>query len=46
MDMIEDNLGFKTFGMLLHAYHQVGAGQAMWIARPVIHLGGGHQLPA
>ncbi len=46
MDVIEQDLGLEAFGVCLHAGHQVGTGQAVWIARPVVHLGGGGQLTA
>ncbi|MNQ78996.1 hypothetical protein D3C85_939240 [compost metagenome] len=46
IDMVVDDLGLETLGMLLHALHQRRTGQAMDIARPVVDLGGGGQLAA
>ena len=31
--------------MLLQAAHEVRPHQAMGVTRPVVHLGGGHELP-
>ncbi|MCY1440256.1 hypothetical protein D9M71_565230 [compost metagenome] len=44
--MVEDDLGFKTLGVLLHTLHQSRAGQAVGVARPVVDFGGGGQLAA
>ena len=43
---IEDNLGLETLCMFAHAFHQLGSLQSMHVARPVVHVGGGHQLAA
>ncbi|OMP13837.1 hypothetical protein COLO4_00848, partial [Corchorus olitorius] len=44
IDVVEDDFGFKTLGVLLHALHQGRAGQAVGVARPVVDFGGGGQL--
>jgi len=46
MDVVEDDFGVEAFGMRLHARHQIRPDQARGIARPVVHFGRGHQLPA
>ena len=46
MDVIEDELGLETLGVLLEPRHQVGAHYAVEIGGPVVDLGGRHQLPA
>ncbi|KAG1454730.1 hypothetical protein G6F57_015444 [Rhizopus arrhizus] len=46
MDVVEDDLGLEALGMGLHACHQVRPHQAVGVTRPVVHLGGGHQLAA
>jgi len=46
VDVIEDDLRVETLGMLLEALHQFRALHAVRVGRPVVHLGGGHQLPA
>lgn len=46
MDVVEDDLGLEALGVGLHARHQVRAHQAVGVTRPVVHLGGGHQLAA
>ena len=46
MDLVKHNLGVKALGVLQKPLHQVGALHAVHIGRPVVHLGGGHQLPA
>ena len=46
MDVIEDELGLETLGVLLEPCHQVGAHYAVEIGGPVVDLGGRHQLPA
>jgi hypothetical protein len=44
VDVIVDDLGAEAFGVRLHAIHECGTEQAMRIARPVVDLGGGHEL--
>ncbi len=44
VDVVEDDLGLEALGVRLHARHQVQAHQAVGVTRPVVHLGGGHQL--
>ncbi len=44
VDVVEDDLGLEALGVGLHARHQVRAHQAVGVTRPVVHLGGGHQL--
>ncbi len=46
MNVIEDDLGVEALGVFLHAHHQIRAGQAFNVARPVVDLGGGGQLAA
>jgi len=46
VDVVEHQLGVEPRGVLLEARHQVGAEHAVGIGRPVVDLGGGHQLPA
>src|SRR5690606_32595407 len=46
VDVVEDHLGVEALGMRLHARHEVRTHQAMGVARPVVHLGGRHQLAA
>jgi hypothetical protein len=46
MDVIEDHLGVEARGVLLEARHQVRPLNAVGISRPVVDLGGGHQLSA
>jgi hypothetical protein len=46
MDVVEHGLGVEALGVRLHARHQVRPHQAVGIARPVVDLGGGHQLAA
>ena len=44
--MVKHNLGIEALRMLQKALHQVGALNAVHVGRPVIDLGGGHQLAA
>src|SRR5690606_40821644 len=46
VDLVEDDLGVEALGVGLHARHQVRAHQAVGVARPVVDLGGRHQLAA
>ena len=46
MDVVENDLGFETPGVCFEALHQLGALNAVGISRPVVDLGGGHQLAA
>jgi hypothetical protein len=46
VDVVEDDLGVEALGVLLEARHQVGALHAVGVGRPVVHVGGGHQLAA
>ncbi|KAI1692731.1 hypothetical protein Ddc_23368 [Ditylenchus destructor] len=46
VDVVENDLRLEAFGVLLEALHQVGALHAIGVGRPVVHLGGGHQLAA
>jgi hypothetical protein len=46
VDVVEHDLGLEALGVLLHARHQVRAQQAVGVARPVVDVGGGHQLAA
>ena len=42
--MIEDDLRLETFGVLEKSLHQIRALDAVDVSRPVVHLGGGHEL--
>ncbi|MCY1412397.1 hypothetical protein D9M71_278000 [compost metagenome] len=46
MDVVVNDLGVEALRMLLHPFHQRGAGQAFHVARPVVYLGGGGELTA
>ena len=46
VDVVEDDLGVEAFGVGLEALHQIGPLHALRIGWPVVHIGGGHQLPA
>ena len=45
-DVVDDDLSIKTLSVLLHASHEIGPLQARYVARPIIDIGGGGQLPA
>jgi len=44
--MVEHHLGLEALGVLLEALHQLRALHAGGVGGPVVHVGGGHQLPA
>jgi hypothetical protein len=44
--VIEHHLGFEALGVRLKALHQVRPLHALGVGRPVVDLGGGHQLAA
>ena len=46
VDVVHHDLGVEALGVLAHALHQPRAGEAVRVARPVVDLGGGHQLAA
>ena len=46
VDVVEDDLGLEALGVLQKALHQVRALHAVHVSGPVVHFGGGHQLPA
>ena len=46
MDVVENDLGLEACGMLLETRHEVGALHAVGIGRPIVDVGGGHQLSA
>ncbi|MCY1186006.1 hypothetical protein D9M73_268350 [compost metagenome] len=46
MNVVVDDLGVETFGMLLHALHQHRAGEPLDIAGPVVDFHCRGQLPA
>ena len=46
VDLVEDDLGVEALGVALEAVHQLGALHAVDVGRPVVHVGGGHQLAA
>jgi hypothetical protein len=45
IDVIVDHFGVEALGVLAHALHERRAGEAMRIARPVVDLDRGHELP-
>src|SRR5690606_30104727 len=46
IDGVVHDAGFKTLGVLLHALHELGALNAVVVARPVVYISGGGQLAA
>jgi hypothetical protein len=46
MDMVENDLGMKTFGVALESIHQSRALYAFGVGRPVVDIVRRHQLPA
>jgi hypothetical protein len=44
VDLVEDELRVEALGVLLEASHQVRALHAVGIGRPVVDIGGRHQL--
>ena len=46
MDVVEHDLGFEAFGVGLEPLHEIGALYTFGIGGPIVHVGGGHQLPA
>jgi hypothetical protein len=46
MDVVEDDLRVETLRMPLKTLHEIRAQHAVHVARPVVHLGGGHELAA
>ena len=46
VDVVAHEFGAETQRVRLHPIHQRGAHQAVGIARPVVDLGGGHELAA
>jgi hypothetical protein len=46
VDVVEDDLRVEALGVLQEALHQVGALHAVDVGRPVVDIGGGHQLAA
>ena len=44
VDVVKDNFGLETLGMLAHALHQIRALQTFHVTRPVIDVSGGGQL--
>jgi hypothetical protein len=46
VNVIEDDLRVEALGMLLEPRHQIRPLNAVGIGRPVIDVGGGHQLAA
>jgi len=46
VDVVKHNLRIEALGMLQKALHELRALHAMHVGRPVVHLGGGHQLAA
>ena len=46
VDVVVDDLGGKPLGVPAHALHQRRTLQPLDIARPIVDLGGGHQLAA
>jgi hypothetical protein len=46
LDLIEHDLGVEPLGVLLEPLHQLGPLHAVDVGRPVVDVGGGHQLAA
>ena len=46
VDVIKHHLGLEPLGVLLKTLHQVGAHDTVDIGRPIVDLGGGHELSA
>jgi len=46
MNVIKNDLRAKTLGVLEKTLHELGAHHAIGIRRPIVDLGGRHQLPA
>jgi hypothetical protein len=44
--VVHDDLGIEALGVLTHALHEARPGEPVRVARPVVHLGGRHELPA
>jgi hypothetical protein len=45
VDVVENDLGVEAPGMLFEAGHEIGSLDALGVCRPVVDVGGGHQLP-
>ena len=46
MDVVEDHFGAEALGVLLEALHELGALYSHGVRRPIVDVGGGHQLAA
>jgi hypothetical protein len=46
LDMVYNCFYIKAFGMLLHPLHEIRSLDAVRVSGPVVHLGGGGELPA
>ena len=46
MDVVVHDFGVETLGVPPEALHQLRALHAVGIGRPVVHVGGGHELAA
>ena len=46
VDLIEDDFGLESLGVLLETRHQIGTLNAVGIGRPVVDVGGRHELAA
>jgi hypothetical protein len=46
IDVVEHDLGIEALRMLLKPLHQLRPLHAVDVARPVVHVGGGHALAA
>ena len=44
MDLVEDDFGFEALGVLLEARHELRPLNAVGIGRPVVDIGGRHEL--
>ena len=44
--MVVDEGGVEPLGVPAHPLHQFGALDPVRVAGPVVHLGGGHELPS
>ena len=46
VDVVKQDLSLEPLGVLQKALHQLGPLYAVHVGGPVVHIGGGHQLPA
>src|SRR5258708_1165963 len=46
IDMVEHDVGIKSFGMTAHAVHESRPLEGLDVPGPIVHIGGGHELAA